>query len=434
MSWIPSQSGFKKYPLDTGVTDNPALTQGQATIFNLSSIPEVEDGFANYLPVIALTIAGNVVQSGGTGTRILLDNFIRALIASIEVRDSFFGFPLRAAKFLGAYLPSIEFISGGYQNFSPRRAAFPAANGTYAFSITLGIPINYFGCNVDPMHTSQLAAAFKNATMVINVAASSVITGMSTGSSLTSLTAKAMAICVPEREIRLAPGIEWTTYTAPASSGEQFTLINFGNDSGFDGVQPGAGLLYASLLTNARGMGGAFAGNAITAFGAPFRGQRRTTHLEPFISEAWAAMDRGLVQGSVVDAAASQALTDYSGAPHLYQLGADVTGSLLDTTLVAFPIVSPGRSMQLSKVQRVDGNEPLTFGGTSSGTQTLLACQAKQWTQEKVAAYTEYLIGLKVPQKVLGAKSVKWEVKMADHQARVNPRKARYLPLVLRAA
>ena len=25
MSWIPSQSGFKKYPLDTGVTDNPAL-------------------------------------------------------------------------------------------------------------------------------------------------------------------------------------------------------------------------------------------------------------------------------------------------------------------------------------------------------------------------------------------------------------------------
>jgi len=435
MSLFPRVTGVKKYSLNTGTTDNPSLTQGSPVQFNLGDIPAVEDGLANYLPGVLVTVSGNVVVSGGSGTRFSVDDLARAIFSSIEVRDGFFGYPLRAAKFLGAYLPSVEFVAGGYQKPVPQRAFFPAGASTYPFAASFFIPINYCGAIEDSENTAQLAAAYSRATMVFNIAASSVIAGISTGATLTSMTMKATALCLPDHEIRLAPGIEVADYTAPASSGESFSILSAGDDTGFDGALPGAGVLWASLLTNARGQGGAFAGNAITAFGMPWRGQRRTTHLEPFIAEAWGAMPPQRPQGSVVDSATSVALTDYAGAPHLFTSGADIAGSPINAALTGFPIVSPGFRTRLSKVQHIEGTQPVIASfGSSSGTHHLLMLQAKRWTKQKQDQYLQHLLGLGVVQKALpaGKKLIgQWTPKLAGHQGAVSAKKARYMALKL---
>lgn len=430
-------SGFEKVPLSTGTTDNPSLTQGSETTFRLGGVDYLDGKNPRYTPGLHLSISGNVVQSGGTGTRFSVFDLYRCLMTYLEIRGAFFGTPLRSSKFLGAYIPSIEFVANGYQYSMPKRSFFPAANGTYAFVLDVFVPVNYFGCNVDPAHTAQLVAALKDATFAIGVAGSAVISGLSTGASLTSLTARCSMLVFPDPEIRVAPGIEWTDYIAPFSSGAQIDFQNLGDDTGFDGVEGGAGMLAMYLLTSAAGQSGAFAGNNVTAFGVPWRSQRRSVHLEPFITDAWAAMDAAGVVGSVQDAGTASGLSDFSRAPHLYIPGADPTGSaLVNTSLKAIPVISPGHAMQLSKAQFVRGNLPILFEASSgSGSHHLLTCQAKRWTRPKLDSYTQMLFDLGIPQArgLNSPGAAQWQVKMADHQSAVNPRKARFLPLKLAA-
>ena len=441
-------SGAQLILLSTGANDNPTMSAGAETAWKMGGMDVVVDGKALYTPGVLLSLTVALTQSGGTGTRLSILDIYRALISSVEVRNSFFGVPVRASKVIGSVLPSLEFITGGYGFWAPKRTFVPAANGTYNLVVDVFLPINYFGCNADDEDTMQLVAAYTDATLAVTMAPAATLTAMSTGASFGAVTAKASMIVVPDREIRLAPGIEAAVYLAPFASGSQIDFTAMGDDTGFNGVESGAGMLYMGLLTSARGQLGPFAGNQITAFGFPARSQRRTTHLEPVLAAAWAACDPNGLLGSVQDAATSQGLSDFSRYPHLYTTGADPTGSSVNSNLVAFPVVTPGKNLRLSNVQRFSGNMSVLaeFSG-GSGTHQLFCVQAKRWLDATINAYTARLLTLGVPQKVMQTDRVRWEPKINAPKRRSNnpsspdynrltatPKTARYLPWSLKAA
>ncbi len=437
MSFLKSLTGIESFPLATTGTDNPSLTAGAETQFQLGGLPEMQGNLVWKLVGILLTLTGNLVQSGSTGTRLSVLDMYRALIANMRVTQGFFGDHIRQAHFLGAWLPSIEFVQSGYQYVSPKRSFFPAANGTYAFVIDILVPVNFFGPNVANHHTAMLSTFFQAATFGLTPAAASVLTAMSTGASITSLACKASAWMVLDRQIVLPPGIETNAYQTPYASGTVTNFLNVGNSTGLDGTLPGAGILEALLLTSARGQGGAFSGANLTAFGADFRAQRRTTHLEAISNIGFAMSGPGRRLGGVADAATVGATTDFDGSPHLYTdnvtgTGTDITGSVaVSANLAALQVVTAGVESNLSNAQHVDLNLPLDIETSSgSGNQILLAIQAKRWAQAKKDAAAAYLLSRGIIQAMNGGKtSGRWVKKQADFQPGFSSNsEPRYLP------
>ncbi len=380
-------TGNEYSTLLSGTTDNPSLTQGAATAFSCSTVPDrcPTAPLANYLPYALLTIAGNLVQPATSGSPVQWDTLRACLIDSIDWIQTFFGSIVAAQHMKGSTLPIVEFVSGGGRFALPPREPFPSAAGTYPFELTVAIPAGSLRMGDGEMNTSQLALLFQTSTIKINVAGSGVLGGVSTGATFTSLTARCSAKMVPSAELILGTPIEWIRTELNAGAGSQITLKNLGTDTALNGFEANkGGVAWLGMMTNLGLYGGSFAGQNVTAYQNEWGGQPLSNHIQCFVSDIWNSLPVSRPQ------AFPTALTNGDAQLNSYPWvnGTNNTpttaSSNLDLRGLAFwPIRQAGSDFNLMDCQTADGdkNVYLTVTGNRSGTDVILGGFARQSTQ-----------------------------------------------------
>jgi hypothetical protein len=432
---LTNGTGIQSWPLSAaGGGDNPSLTQGSPTVFNLNTLPIAQGDLAYYLPALVCTITGILTQAGGTGVRTAWNALYRILVESLELRNAWHGSPISPQFVKGAMMPIIEPITMGYRNMVRKRGFIPAANAAYSFSFTFPVPLS-LGVGQKPHHTAQLVALYKEAQLSIQVAQASVLTALSPGATLSSLACRCSAMLLPEPEIRLGPVMEIVDYQVAATSGQvNVPLQSFGNNTGLTRMERGAGLVYLGLLTSNQGLPGPFAPENLTRLNVPWRGQTDTGHLPPYLAQQMLAMGNQRQVGSVDDQGISKGYSDTAGFP--YTEGFDASNSTSEMTgLLAVPLVTPAADLEVTKLQIIDGDESFnaTLSSGPSGTWHNLAIQLKSWQPNAWQDAAAYLISLGLPMKVLGQNSgLTWVPKTLKRNRSIAAGKARFLPMVLK--
>jgi hypothetical protein len=441
---LANHTGLLKVPLVSGTAgDNPSLTAGVETTFALANLPAEKDGLANYLLGLVVYISGNFVQAGGAGSLVAWEDLIRCLVASFSVRNCWHGTPVNSAWVLGSDVPLWSYVLNGYRYVQRVPRQIPAANGTYPFNLRLFVPLSC-GVGKKPHHTAHLALMYKDGIFGMNVAAASVGTGLSTGSSITGLNVRATAMCLLEPEVRLGPAGEIVDYTSPTPAAAAFDtrFQDFANNTGIAGTEKGAGIVWAMLRSSVRGGGGPVDFSTLTRIAVPFRGQAEISDVASYIDECNDAIggpQRIVAQG--IDSSATGAI-DTSGYPNIVGGLESTTVNLpiRATTLLGFPLVNPANELELSKVQRVDETIVVSqtySGAPAAGNHHLLAYQLREWTPEKKEQWRELVISSGLAKKVLGDvssfDSYVWETKLMNKQDPdiVEAKKLRFLPLRL---
>lgn len=430
-------TGFQHWPLSAaGGGDFPALVQGSPTVFNLNTLPIAQANLCYYLPALFCTITGILNQAGGTGVRTAWNRLYQILIESLEVRNAWHGSPISPQFVKGSMMPILEQVCLGYRNPVRKRGFFPAANGAYNFSFTFAIPLS-LGLGQKPHHTALPVALFKEAQFSLQVAQAAVLTALSPGATLTGLQCRCSAAILPEPEIRLGPAIEIVDYQVAATAGQvNVPIQSFGNNTGLTRMERGAGIVYFGALTSNQGLPGPFLPENISRLNVPWRGQTDTGHLPPYLAAQLMAMGTVRTNGSVTDQASALAYSDTAGFP--YTEGFDASNSQSEfTNLLAVPLVTPAEDLELTKVQVVDGDESFNvqLSAGPAGTWHLLAVQAKSWQANAWTDAADYLMSLKLPDKVLGRNTgLSWELKTLRKNRDLAAKKARFLPMVLKPA
>ena len=439
-----NHTGIHKVALVSGSAgDNPSLTQGQETTFALANLPAQKDGLAAYLMGISLYISGIFVQAGGAGSLVAWEDLVRALVASVSVRNCWHGTPVNSAWVLGADLPLWSYVLNGYRYLQRVPRSVPAANATYPFNLRLFIPLSV-GVGKKPHHTAHLNLMYRDGILGINTAAASVGTTLSTGSSITGLNVRATAHCMLEPELRIGPAMEIVDYTSPTPAAAAFDsrFQDFANNSGISGTERGAGIVWAMLRSSVRGGAGPVDFSTLTRIAIPFRGQSEISDVGSYLDECQDAIGGPQrVVGSTLDSATAQ-VVDASGYPNIVGGLESLTLNtpIRATTILGFPVVNPGSELELSKVQRVD--ETIVISQTyssapSAGTHHLLTCQLREWTPQKRDQWRQMVIESGLARQVIGdaqdLNSYGWETKLMGKQnpGMVDPGKLRYLPLRL---
>jgi len=397
-------TGIQSYPLKAGSTDAPVPVAGVNTTFQLDSLPVRVGRLAYYMPAIVVTIKGTLTQPGGT-TTIQRDVLMRILLDSLELRNCWHGTPIKSSYFLGAFLPVIEYVGCGYRYAARQRGAIPVAAAAYPFEITFAIPL-CVGPNVKPMQTAQLALFYREAELVMNFAATSVLTTISPGASIAFTNVKASALLYPHKDIWVAPGSEWILYESTASSGQtRIELKSFGNETGLNGVDQNAGVLGLLACSSGAGMGGSFLPNTITQYNFPWRGQIQSNHPESiFVAQTMLSMGAQRGQQTTTVAPAPGDAVDYAGFPYIAgnTTSPDSLTADLDSMYGVW-LLQPQLDMELSKVQLAYGNPAyfLTASFVGANNRTL-AWQLKSFTRDKIQDAVAQINGEGLAKAVLG--------------------------------
>jgi hypothetical protein len=298
------------------------------------------------------------------------------------------------------------------------------------------VPLS-LGLGQKPHHTAQLAAFYKEAQLSLQIQSNTVLAALSPGATLTSLTARASAILLPEKELRMGPIFEIVDYQMPATSGQTAVPIQaFGNQTQLTKTEKGAGVVFFAPLSSVFGLPGAFTVDAVTRANVPWRNQTDTGHIVPYAAQQILGMGNQRVIGGAVDQAAAQALSDAGGFP--YTPGNDPSNSTNELVNMMFlPIVTPQDQLETSKVQVVDGDEQinLTLSSGPAGTHHMLCGHLRSW---QLAAYNDaatLLQTLGLPDKVLDPKSsgpLVFVPKTLRRNTDIDAKKGRFLPQVLK--
>jgi hypothetical protein len=358
------------------------------TSFPLNSVPDrCKSGpLAYYLPFILLTISGTFTQAGGGGSVVAWDKFIGALISSLEVSGTWLGSPVQPTMVLGKHLAVSEYVANGFRYATRRRAPFPAANGAYLFDATVAVPLSArYGRLIS--ETSQLAKLYQSGTLKVNVAAASVITALSAGSSLSGLNARASAILLPRQEIVLGTPTELILHSIVAG-GSNVVIQNFGRDTGLTGVKNKGGVLWLGELSTYLDAGAAMATSAITQFSFPWRDQVQTNHILALALQQHEAMINDRANKGAADVTVANHQTDFASFPYTdLATDAAVPVAVLDqTAMYAFPLVPGSNDARLTEVETASKDElySLTVTGGVSNSHLLIGHYAKEWETAKV--------------------------------------------------
>jgi hypothetical protein len=281
----------------------------------------------------------------------------------------------------------IEYYANGFRYANRRRPPFPATAGTYPFEYTVAITPSVSRLGRLMGDTAQLAALFQTSQLKLNVAASTVIAGYSTGATLTSLTARASAALVPRNELVLGTPIETILHQVVAgSNSNQVQIKGFGTDTMLTGVETKGGVVWLGELTSVINQGGAFLAQNVTQFSFPWRGQDQIQHIEAFSAMTQLAngpTDRANTFPSIVVGGDSEFnnppfTMDNSDQPTTTSTHMDLVN------LLAFTMVQGGRDLTLADVQTADADKSyfLTVsGGFTGATHLILAMYARQWQE-----------------------------------------------------
>lgn len=380
-------TGSQSWPLTTGNNDNPSLVQGKPTSFFCNTVPDrcPTGPLAYALPYVLLTIAGTLTQPATSGSPVYYDVLRACLIDSIDWITAWHGTPVSANHVKGAFLPLVEYLSGGYRFATRQRPPIPAAAGAYPFELTVAIPASSSKLGDNLSNTSQLALLYQTSQIKVNVAAAGVLDSVSTGATFTGgITARASAKLIPTTELVLGTAVETILHqTVAGANSPQVQIKGFGTDTLLNGVQAKGGVMWLGELTNVNLQGGVFAAENVTQYAFPWRGQQQTQHPQAILADFLGTMvnDRPHVMPTTVAGGDSE-FTNY---PYVMKTSDQptTTSTLMDLKgLQAWIMVQGGDRFELTDCQTADSDQSyfLTVnGGFSAGSHLILARYARAW-------------------------------------------------------
>jgi hypothetical protein len=441
---LRNHTGWRKWPLRGDAGDNPAFTHNTTIQFDLKNLPLWTSNLANYLAAIQLTFAGNynIVATSGNITPLTPNEQTRCLIDSIDLQGAWHGRPLAQQHVRGATLPIIEHISCGHQWGSRHRMPMQAAAvGAQSFYHTVTLPLAYF-LGEKGHHTAQLALFYKDAQLMINTAALSILQAINPNAVFSGVTVRASALLLAEPELRIGPAQEWLEFRQTAqANNDTVDLDSLGNMTALEGVEPGAGLDTILALTSVCGQLGSFEAGTVTRFSCPFRDQTQTNHVQPFIHE-WeqqASIEGAdeMVRNSETAAQARTGFVDpRASMPYEPLSGATANvlgGTAINNNARAFPILVGSRNLETSKLQVIEGTNTYYLTATFTGSHRTLIHQFKSWTPQKLADARAIILDSGLADRVVGTRQLQWSAKAINKNAdAVDGRKARFFPLRLR--
>jgi hypothetical protein len=444
---LRNHTGFRKWPLRGDAGENQTFSHSATMQFDLKNLPLMTDKLANYVVGLVLTFTGtyNINVTTSNTTPVTANELTRMLIDSIDLQGAWHGRPLAAQHVRGATLPLIEYVSCGYQWASRHRMPFhAAAAGAQTFVHSVFLPLSYF-CGEKGHHTAQLALFYKDAQLFINTAAASVLAATNPNATITSTTVRCSAMLLAEPELRIGPAQEWQEFRQSAQANNDIVdLDSLGNQTSLEGIEPGAGVDLLWAECNVNGQGGSFTADTVTRFSAPFRGQTQTAHVQPFAHELEQQFHEGdgadlMVRNSETSAQARTGFVDprtgFPYEPITVATAASVGGQALPAHSRVFPIISPSRDLETSKLQVIEGTQSYFLTATFSGTHRNLVHQFKSWTPQKLADARQLIIDSGMAVAVEGSANVGWSLKVTrKNGSSINPAKARFFPLRLRRA
>lgn len=409
---LQNGTGPQTWPLTTGNNDNPDITQGGQVSFFFDSVPDrcPSAPLAYYLPLILLTITGTLTQPASGSNLVFWDKLLSALLTSVQVQNAWHGTVISANHVTGQNLPLVEFLSNGFRRAARQRPPVPDSAGAYPFRYTIGLTPSVSRIGRLEGSTSQLAALFKQAQMVLNFAPSSVISGLSPGATLTSLKCRASAVLVPRNELVLGTPVETIQHQVVAgSNSNQVQIQGFGTESMLTGVQNKGGVVYLGELTDY--LGGVFASEDVEFFNFPWRGQGPVYDIDGFVAAQQLAnlpVSRSQVFPTNVSGGDSE-FTDYPyGSNTDDAWTASETSPKTYANLMAWAMAQAGADLDLTDVQTADSTQSYFLsvdGGFNQGSHLILAQYAKAWqpnmvtdwlrqvTKEGDASLAAYVLG-----------------------------------------
>jgi len=395
-------TGAQAWQLTTGNNNAPDLTQGEATSFFCNTVPDrcPTGPLAYILPYVILTIYGTVTQPESGGSKIFFDDLTGALIRSINWITAWHGTPVSSNHVLGSTLPIVEFINGGYRYALRRKPAIPSGAGAYDFSVSVAVPAS--ACRYGDLmsNTSQLAKLYQQSEIQVNVAAASVLDGLSDGAVFSDLSARCSAILYPTSELVLGTPIENILHqTVAGSNSNEVQIKGFGTSTLLNGVKKKGGVMFLGELTSQGLQGGVFSAEDVTNLSFPWRGQNQIRHMEALLSPFIQAQgnSRPQTQPTIISGGDSE----FAGYPYSMSNSDEQTTSIEQTStdfngLRIFPLAYSDESVQLCDLQTADHDESYFLdvdGGFEEGTHLILAQYAREWEKTMRDAWVEIVTG-----------------------------------------
>ncbi|HXD98228.1 MAG TPA: hypothetical protein VN646_16890 [Candidatus Acidoferrum sp.] len=431
--------------------DNPTWTAAAKVQFKLDDVP------ISSLPRTANKLAGIVVTYKGTFTQGITttpvtrnaDNLTMALVGQAELRNCFHGTPIVGTQIQGYTMPLMEYYLCGQRWFARRRRVFDNTSAAaQLFVHRVFFPLGLFS-NDKAHQLAQLALLYKKGLFEITNAGAGVVHDANNSVTITACTMKASAVLLPLDVLEVSPGVEVQEYAQNANGTgatlSKIEISDLGNQTGFDGVEPGAAIAHLFALTDARFQAvntagadtdnipvGSFTNDTLTQYSAPFLGQAQTEDLSPIMAMA---EEEGHRTGDItVRVSAGTTRTygqDYSTMPYTLQGGsiAGVGVQTLDGEGLFFPLVCSQPGFEITKLPVVEGTVRYNMNRTviASRQDKTLAVQLKSWTGAKWAAFRDLIVESGLAKEVLGTTDVGWTY-LAKEKNPVLPAKRRFLP------
>lgn len=433
-------SGLQFRALSTGTSDVSVVPSGAPLSYDLSPLPVENDGLANYLAGFFITFSGSI-SPGASGIPIPQMLLLAILIDSISLNNAKHGTPISPNFVKGWMLPTISFVGGGYNYCVPNMGNIPPSNAVHGFDFSFFLPL-CLGNGDRPHHTMQLQALYRKAQLVIqfNNLLARLQNFIPTATAFTS-TIRVSAAHLPEREIRVGPGIEWVDYQTPASANQtEVKLQSFGNNTQLNNSSQGAGVAFAMAMSNVGPQPGSFAVDQLQQIQIPFRGQIQTTHVHPVVlHQQLASMGVRRAMGQNQNHGAGLAAqTDTQDFPYYAaETTADTAGSPVElTSLLGAVIVPQADGIELSKIQVVNGDVSyyMSLATGPAGTHHTLVQHVRSWEAQMWSDAEKEIVDSGLKRKLFGDSTVAWAPKLlyGKHPGEISPKKLRFLPMTLK--
>ena len=369
----------KLYELVSQQGKNPSVTPGtapQSVQFLMNNIPTQKEGkFWYYVTALLLKVVVRIDQPTSMGSAITADKLWK-IVQSVQVQCPILGQLFTHQNTRGAVLGNlIQYMGYGY-NRSPLQEEIPGANGDTDVTLYFRIPFAYeFLCK--PHETSPWGGFLEGGTFEVKIDVESVLDADSTGAVIqTPCNLRAWLELIPSPEAVIHTPVHWREHMTPGNS-TRHVIQDIGSPDGLQGIDMSKGCGLGSLLylMNPTGLGlsGSTTADNIASYDIPWRDQDRVDIPDgPFASLiAMMGNNRGAPADSV---SAVFGASPNGGFP--YSLAGQVQGNFNDIASMVFPLVTPGRDLETSKLQTVAGPKESNYtygsGGIPSGINRFL--------------------------------------------------------------
>jgi hypothetical protein len=440
---IKNHTGLRHIVLQGDSSEVATFAHGRTFPWYCKTLPATTGRLANYLVGFVVTIVATYAYAPGETypDSIDWDDVARGLFESFELKNALLGKPISHNYYRGEIVGLGGFLMNGMRRPVPQpRPLFDTGTGTHTQRHDYFIPASCM-LGMKGHHTAQLACLFDGATFEIKTAGSGTLPGLT----VTNATIRVTAELLPEAEIRLGPGVQMVRYEKTTGATATKHIIEaLGNTSSFQGVENGAGIAFLGWMSGNRGFGGSFDdASALEYVNLPFRGLDQLVTLDGLFLDYLGACsnnDQVPTKGrSYPETGGDIFAGPFATSGCLYgpRYAGDTYGVLGGSGNEAgagfVPLVSPGRFMEASKLQSVEGTVELNAktSGSFSGNDVFYALQYHSWTPAMQEEVFKKIIASGLANAVWGTPDLVPSTKIVNKQPAggINRAKTRYFAM-----